>query len=274
MAVTIRSLSGELSGNGVQDLVTPDGIQLGVGDGTFESTVVWRPARGERLERHGNRRRRFWPGGLPDIAFTETSPDGPAANLCVLQNDGNDKFQLVDTFPVDLQPQAIQAIDLGNGTVDLAVADDLQQAMWRYSKVTGTEDSRRGRFSMGVATPWRWWPASSMLGHVDLIVADQGDHELPEQARGSPCSRTTEPGQFRLAATIPLASCSLALAAGDFGNGNLDLAIARLVSMTTFPSFWVTATAPSSPHHRFTPWEAIPWPSWPRRFETTVSSTW
>ena len=83
------------------------------------------------MECDGDHRRRFQPGhpaahdDLPDIAFTETSPDGSTADVCVLQNEGGGQFQLVDTFAVDLQPDAIQAIDLGSGIVDLAVSDYL-----------------------------------------------------------------------------------------------------------------------------------------------------
>ena len=63
-------------------------------------------------------------------------------------------------------------------------------------------------------------------GRVDLVVADAGDLSTGA-GQGLTVFQDDGPSQFHLAATIALASSPSALVAGDFGNGQLDLAIAN-----------------------------------------------
>jgi hypothetical protein len=215
---------GDLDDNGVEDLITADGIHLGVGDGTFESTVVASPL-GESgwsvtaitvVDSSQN--------GLPEIAFTEISPDGCTAHVCVLQNEGGDQFQLVDTFVVDPDPISIQPIDLGNGIVDLAVADYSTGAVATFVG-DGNGGYTPGPILYGGSYPVAMVAGQFGDGHVDLIVADQGDPNTGE-GQGLTVFQNDGPGQFQHTATIPLEFSPSALVAGDFGNGNLDLAIA------------------------------------------------
>jgi len=216
---------GDFYGNGVEDLVAPDGIHLGVGDGTFQSTVVDGPL-GEigwtvTAIAVGN----FGPNGLPDIAFAETSPGGSTANVCVLQNKGGGRFQPVDSFAIAPHPDAITTLNLGDGIVDLAVADHLAGTV-----ATFVGDGNGG-FTPGPILPGGSYPVALVAGqlgdgHVDLIVADQGDSLNGEGPRLT-VFQNDGPGQFYLSARIPLGATPSAVAAGDFGNGNLDLAIAN-----------------------------------------------
>ena len=216
---------GDFYGDGVQDLVTPDGIHRGVGDGTFQSTVVAGPLGQSGWTVPAITVGDFNNDGLPDIAFAETSPDGSTADVCVLQNEGGGQFQLVDTFAVDLNPDAIQAIDLGNGIVDLAVTD------YSTGDVEIFVGDRNGGFTAGPILDGGSYPVAMVAGqfgdgHVDLIVADQGDSNTGASP-GLTVFQNDGPGQFLLMATIPLAASPTAMVAGDFGNGNLDLAIAN-----------------------------------------------
>ena len=110
-------------GNGIEDLVAPDGIHLGVGNGTFESDVVDGPLGASGWTVTAIAVGDFGPTDLPDIAFTETSPDGSTANLVVLQNNGAGQFDVADTLGIAPHPDALAALDLGNGLEELAVAD-------------------------------------------------------------------------------------------------------------------------------------------------------
>src|SRR5271165_2380986 len=107
------------------DLVAPDGIYVGNGDGTFQSTPVAGPLAQSGWTVSAIAVGDWNQDNLPDIAFTEISPDGSTAQLCVLRNEGGGKFQLGTPLPVASEPVAIQTIDFGNGIVDLAVADSV-----------------------------------------------------------------------------------------------------------------------------------------------------
>jgi hypothetical protein len=218
---------GDLGGNGIQDLVTPDGIHLGVGDGTFESAAVSGPLGDTDWNVTAIAVGYFSGGGLPDIAFAEISPGGRTAKVCVLQNDGDDQFQPPETFDIDPDPIAIQAIDLGNGVIDLAVADQ------STGHVTILAGDGKGGFSFGPvlnggSSPVAMAAGQLDLGYSDLIVANQAN---PDTGLGQGLSifQYDGAGGFELAATIPLASAPQALVAGDFGNGHLDLAIANFI---------------------------------------------
>ena len=112
--------------------------------------------------------------GLPDIAVAEISPDGSTADVRVLRDVSSGKLQVVDTFAVDSQPVAIQVIDFGNGIEDLAVAD------YTTGNVAIFVGDGRGGFSPGPILAGGSQPSALAAGrlgdgHVDLIVADQGD---------------------------------------------------------------------------------------------------
>ena len=114
---------GDFNGDGIPDLVAPDGIHLGLGDGTFSDVPWGSPITQDGWTATAIAVGNFSNNGLPDIAVAEISPDGSTAELSVLRNLGSGQFLPVDTFPIDSEPVAIQVIDFGNGIEDLAVAN-------------------------------------------------------------------------------------------------------------------------------------------------------
>jgi len=100
------------------DLVAPDGIHVGNGDGTFQSTLVESPLAQSDWTVSAIVAGDFNDDGLPDIAFTEISPDETTAQLRVLQNEGGGNFQIGTPLAVDPSPAAIQTIEFGSGIVD------------------------------------------------------------------------------------------------------------------------------------------------------------
>ena len=75
------------------------------------------------------------------------------------------------------------------------------------------------------------YPVAMAAGQLDdgqsaLIVADQGDPNTGA-GKGLTIFQYDGAGRFELATTIPLFFAPSALVAGDFGNGNLDLAVAN-----------------------------------------------
>ena len=228
--------AGDFLQNGITDLVAPDGIHLGVGDGTFQSAAIDGPLGQSGWSVTAIAVGDFTGNGRADIAFTETSPDASTAQLCVLQNDGAGVFQPAGTFDVDSQaaaaqdtypyPDAIQAINFGGGVVDLAVAD---QATGNISIFLG---NGRGGFAPGPVLEGGDSPSAMVSGqfgdgHVDLIVADQGD-PFSGAGQGLTVFQSDGPGQFQLSGTIAVGTAPSAVTAGDFtGNGELDLAVAE-----------------------------------------------
>ena len=116
-AVAVGNLFGNLA-----DLVAPDGIHLGIGDGTFQSTAIDGPLGQPGWDVTAITVAELTGHSAPDIAFAETSPDGSMADLVVLENDGDGKFHAVDTLPVDPYTTAIQPVNTGGGILELAVA--------------------------------------------------------------------------------------------------------------------------------------------------------
>ncbi len=199
---------------------------MGNGDGTFQST----PQDGPLAE----------PGwtvtaiavgdwnnnNLPDIAFTETGPDGSEADLCVLVNEGGGTFEPSLPLPVDPDPDAIQSIDFGDGIVDLAVADSAT------GDVAIFVGNGQGGFLPGLNLAGGEVPSAMVAGrlgdgHVDLIVADEGDPTNNNQGQGLTVFQADGPDEFNRVGTIAAGLGPSAIVAGDFtGNGDLDLAIA------------------------------------------------
>jgi hypothetical protein len=221
---------GSFFGDGVADLVAPDGIHLGNGDGTFQNNVVDGPLGDPGWTVTAIAAGNFSNNpNLPDIAFTETSPDGSTSYLRVLQNEGAGQFKMGAPFAVGPQPVGIQTIDFGNGIVDLAVAD-LGTGNVAIFNGDGTGVFAPGQVFCGGDQPSAIVSGRFGDGSVDLIVADMGDSDTGQGA-GLTVFQADKSGLFQLSGTIGLDSAPSALVAGDFtGDGVLDLAVAELDS--------------------------------------------
>ena len=219
---------GDFNGDRIPDLVAPDGIHLGLGDGTFSNVVSGGPLAQDGWSATAIAVGNFSNSndGLPDIAVAEISPDGSTADVRVLRDVGSGQLQVVDTFAVDSQPVAIQVIDFGNGIEDLAVAD------YTTGNVAIFVGDGKGGFSPGPILAGGSQPSALAAGrlgdgHVDLIVADQGD-PFTGNGQGLRVFQGDGPGQFVLSETIAVGSAPSAVVAADLtGDGFLDLAVAE-----------------------------------------------
>jgi large repetitive protein len=218
---------GSLMGAGAPvDLVAPDGIYIGNGDGTFQSAPIdgplGQPGWNVSAIAVGN----FLSDNLPDIAYTEISPDFSSAKLCVLLNEGGGQFVAGASFGIDSYPVAIQTIDYGNGVSDLAVADGIT------GDVAIFEGDGHGGFAQGPILPGGNAPTAMTSGrfgdgYVDLVVADSGE-QTNGVGQGLTIFQSAGPDQFRLSATIAAGSAPFSVVSGDFtGSGLLDLAVAN-----------------------------------------------
>ena len=135
---------GDFGGGPFQDLVTPDGIYLGLGDGTFQSMAVGGPlaAPGETVQAIAVGA--FQKGGPDEIAVAETNADGGADFRVLSYNGGG--YTVVDSFALAAAPYAMIATDLGDGTLGLAIAEqgETTESVALYSN-DGAAASRRCR---------------------------------------------------------------------------------------------------------------------------------
>ncbi len=211
--------------NSPADLVAPDGIHVGNGDGTFQSAVLDGPLAAPGWTVTAIAVGDFDHNDFPDIAFTETNPNLPNGLLQVLLNQGDGHFEAGVGLPIGSQPDAIEAFDSGGDDVDLAVAD---QASGNVAIFT---NNGQGAFSPGEVLPGGVEPSGLVAGHfgdghLDLIVADEGDPTGAGQ--GLTVFQDDGPGQFQFARTIDVGAAPTAIVAGDWsGDGALDLAVAE-----------------------------------------------
>jgi large repetitive protein len=213
---------GDFTNNGILDLVAPDGVHLGTGDGTFEA-----PAAGAALDDPsaydeptaiavGN----FNGDGDLDVALTLAGTD----SVSISMGNGDGTFQAATTIglPSGSAPGAIVAGDfLGNGLTDLAVADT------GTNSVSILLNNGDGTFQVLPPIAVGQDPLSIAAGdfendgRLDLAVADNesGDVVILSNQGG---------GNFQALPPIELPAGAMpsSVAVGNFGTGNLDLAVA------------------------------------------------
>ena len=211
---------GDFTNDGKLDIVAPDGVHLGTGDGTFgapspadalvdptQGTVPAAIAVGD-----------FNGDGDLDAAVALAATDSVSISL----GDGDGTFQPATTFglPAGGLPIAIVAGDFGTGHVDLAVAD---VALNMVYILQGNGD---GSFQLAQSVPVGQGPDSitegDFLGNgrTDLAVADinSGDvYILLNDGQGTFDALSP--------IALPAASTPTAIVAGDFGTGHVDLAV-------------------------------------------------
>ena len=172
-AATIAT--GRLWGPGEPvDLVTPDGIYVGDGDSTFQSPPIDGPLGQPGWFVSSVAVATLSPGSLPDIVYTEISPDFSSAEMCVMWNEGGGEFAPGPSFAIDSDPVAIQTIDYGNGIIDLAVADGFTNnvAIFVGDAHGGISP---GPVFFGGSSPQAMTSGRFGDGFVDLVVADSGE---------------------------------------------------------------------------------------------------
>jgi len=216
---------GYFTNNGILDIVAPDGIHLGTGDGTFQAPsatgALADPTLGPSAIAVG-----YFNSNSDhnlDVAVALAGTDSISISL----GNGDGAFQPAPLIglPVAGVPDAIIAGDFtGNGSTDLAVAvADTGGATDDVVVLMGNGD---GTFTALAPIPVGIGPVSIAAGNfandgrLDLAVADinSGDVTILSNQGG---------GNFSATQTIelPAGSTPTSIVAGDFGTGNLDLAV-------------------------------------------------
>ncbi len=212
---------GDFTGNGIPDIVAPDGVHLGVGDGTFQAPTdpLVDPTADPSAIAVGD----FNNDQNLDVAVALAYVDSVSISL----GNGDGTFQPASTIGLSIPgtPDAIVAGDFGNGQTDLAVAiaftggvtDDMVVLMGNgdgtFNQSGPIPVGLGGGEPASIATG-----AFGQNGHF-LAVADinSGDVTILTNQGGGP---------FSVTQTIILPGGTPAsIVAGDFGTGNLDLAV-------------------------------------------------
>ena len=120
-AITLRFAVGDFTNNGIPDIVAPDGVHLGTGDGTFQApsatgALVDPTCTGPSAIAVGD----FNSDHNLDVAVALADTDSISISL----GNGDGTFQPASTIGLSVAgtPDAIVAGDFGNGQTDLAVA--------------------------------------------------------------------------------------------------------------------------------------------------------
>ncbi len=220
---------GDFTGNGVQDIVAPNGVYLGTGDGTFEapspSDALVNPASGPSAIAVGD----FNNDQKLDVAVALADTDSVSISL----GNGDGTFQPASNIALGVpgnpdavpgNPDAIVAGNFGNGQTDLAVA--VANTGGSNDDVVVLMGNGDGTFTQSSPIPVGLGPVSIATGAFGqnghfLAVADidSGDVTILTNQGG---------GSFSPTQTIDLPpfTTPTAIVAGDFGNGNVDLAVA------------------------------------------------
>jgi hypothetical protein len=212
---------GDFTNNGILDIVAPDGVHLGTGDGTFldppPNGALVDPS--QYTEPSGIAVGDFNGDHKLDAAVALAATDQISISL----GDGDGTFQpasFID-LPAGGTPSAIVAGDFGNGHIDLAVADQTLNVVYILD---GIGD---GTFQLTQTVQVGQGPVSIAMGdfehdgHTDLAVADQSSGDVTVLSNNGA-------GTFSPLSPIalPPGSTPTAIVAGDFGTGHLDLAVA------------------------------------------------
>jgi hypothetical protein len=213
---------GDFTNNGVTDIVTPNGVYLGAGDGTFQAPKADPPLSEASQDPSAIAVGYFDSDHNLDVAIALATTDGVSISL----GNGDGTFQPATTIGLSILgvPDAIVAGDFGNGHTDLAVtvadtngpSDDVVLLM-------GQGD---GTFVQSAPIPVGVDPISitegtfGANGHF-LAVVDQNSNDV---------TILTNHGDGSFSATqtiqLPLFSTPTSIAAGEFSSdGNYDLAV-------------------------------------------------
>ncbi len=217
----------DVDGDKIPDLIAPDGVRLGLGNGTFQAAPASQPLTSPGYSANAISVVPFGNGLLPEIAVLETSDISTTADLLIFQNQGGGQFTLLKTFCVDpiVTSAAMQVVNFGNGIVDLAIANGAS------GDVSFFVGNAAGAFTTGPVvdvgpSPFALTTGQFGDGHLDVIVAYQGD-DSNDNTPGLSVIQDEGASAFSVVNTIPLPEVPSAIVSADFNDdGFLDLALA------------------------------------------------
>jgi len=216
---------GDFTNNGILDIVAPDGVHLGTGDGTFQAPSATGALADPTLSPSAIAVGDFNSNGDHNLDVAVALAGTDSISISLGNGDGTFQPASMIGLPIAGAPDAIVAGDFtGNGLTDLAVAvagtggatDDVVVLM-------GNGD---GTFTALAPIPVGVGPVSIAAGDfahdglVDLAVADINSGDVTILSNQGA-------GNFTASQTIvlPGGSTPTSIVAGDFGTGNLDLAV-------------------------------------------------
>jgi hypothetical protein len=220
---------GDFNGDGIPDLATPYGVNLGVGDGTFRAPVADLGLTDFDF-RHSIVAGDFNGDGKLDLALTDSNTNA----VDVLLGNGDGTFQPATSYAVGSSPSALVAGDFnGDGKIDLAVLDSGPSTI---SILLGNGD---GTFRPAV--DYAVGNYGGLLldgdfnadGHLDLAVAYTLSYD--SQSVSISILLGNGDGTFRPANTVSVGGSpsSISMTAADFNaDGHLDLAILSSSALT------------------------------------------
>ncbi len=212
--------SGDFTGNGIQDIVAPDGVHMGTGDGTFASPpptgALVDPSAGPSAIAVGDLNNDHRLDVAVALAWTDS--------ISISMGNGDGTFQPASTINLSVPgtPDALIAGDFGNGQTDLAVA---------IANTGNLNDDVVVLMGNGDGTFTQSAPIAVGLGPISIATGSfgQAGHFLAvtDIASGDVTILTNQGGgSFSVAQTINFPVSTLtSVTAGDFGNGTVDLAV-------------------------------------------------
>ncbi len=212
---------GDFTNNGIVDIVAPDGVHLGTGDGTFEAPSATGALADPTTYPTAIAVGYFNGDRNLDVAVALGGTDAVSISL----GNGDGTFEPATTIGLEVPgvPDAIVAGNFGNGQTDLAVAvADTGGATDDVVVLMGKGD---GTFQALPPIPVGVGPVSIAAdefannGLLDLAVADINSADVTILSNSGD-------GNFSTTQTIELPGTTLtSIVAGEFGTGNVDLAV-------------------------------------------------
>jgi hypothetical protein len=238
---------GDFNGDGIEDLAAPDGVHLGLGDGTFEppAGLGITPSVSENITAArvyenitamvtGD----FNGDGKLDLAIAysgiETNTSG---GVYVLMGNGNGTFQTPVFYPVGENPASLAVGDFtGDGYLDIAVADKGATLGAPYSEGGVSILMNKGN---GTFQPFKELmqsqaaPQAIVSGY--FLGTDQLDLAVADKATDSVSIVSVNRFGVPVLAEppLPVGNTPYSIVAGNFtGDGATDLAVANFVDNT------------------------------------------
>ncbi len=231
-------LAGDFNGDGIPDLITPAGVNLGLGDGTFQpvpNSALAAPEGDPSAMTSGS----FNGDGHGDIAIADASSD----TISIFNGLGDGTFAAPVNYPVGATPVALAAGAFGgDGRTDLAVVEDDPGEIQIFQNIGGTFQPSQTLFLGTYGIPGE--PSSIATGvfgsnhqaPIDLAVT------YGESALGQPGGVLIFPGNgdgtFGAPSVVRAGINPVSVVVADFNHDGIeDLAVADQGNISNYANF-------------------------------------